>query len=192
MTAQEPGVLSYETPNMRVDWLPTPAWLRRTAIAVSLFLLTLFLLGLPPLSGAVDYTRNIPLSEVIQYAWAKRIRGTFNSPSMIRVAMFAPTAIAGLVAFLYLRGVWPRRIAIAINLVLPALWLAHFWPLLIVAGVPILFAALAGRCDGETWSEGFICYAAMASWTTLWLAVALVLILLKWRKSSTKAIRPAA
>src|SRR5688572_2519818 len=163
--------------------MPPPAWLRRGVVATSLFVLMLFLLGLPPLSGALDYTRNIPMGEAIGYAWAKGVRGTLDSVDMIRVAMFAPTAVAALMAFLCLQGVRQQRIAVAVNVVLPAVWLGLFWPFLVVAGPPFLLAALAGRCDGEDWSEGFVSYAAAASWTTLWLAVALALAGVKWRRS---------
>ena len=188
--APDPGVLAYATPTTAALWLPPPAWLKRGVVAASLFILTLFLLGLPPLSGALDYTRNIPLGEVIEYAWAKGVRGTLDGVDMIRVAMFAPTAGAGLVAFLCVRGAALQRVAITVNVVLPAVWLGPLWPVLVVAGPPFLVAALAGRCDGEDWSEGFISYAAAASWTTLWLAVALVLAGVKWRRAKRAAIRP--
>ena len=95
---------------------------------------------------------------------------------MIWTALFAPAAIVGLVAFLRVRRVWPQRVVLAINIALPALWLGYWWPLMAVVGPPILPAALAGHCDGETWSEGFVSYSAMAYWTARWIEVALALI----------------
>ena len=151
-------------------------------------ILLMFLLGLPPLSGAVDYTRNIPLSEIIGYAWATGIEGTLHSASMVRIALFAPTAIAGLLGFFFLRGVALQRITLIMNVCLPAAWLAAFWPIFIVIGPVILLSAIAGQCDGEDWSEGFICYAAIASWTTMWLAVALAMLVMKWKRAKRAGI----
>src|SRR4051794_41059745 len=100
--ASERAILAYATPRKRLEWLPPPRWLRYSIIVLALFTLAMFLLGLPPLSGAVDYTRNIPLHEVIRYAWTKGIPGTLDSASMVRTAAFAPVAAAGLLAFLFL------------------------------------------------------------------------------------------
>ena len=187
----DPEVLAYATPKKAVEWVPAPRWLRYAVVAVALCILAMFLLGLPPLAGAVDYTRSIPLHEIIECARATGVRGTLDSASMIRVAAFAPVAAAGLLAFLILRGFVPQRVVVGLNVALPALWLLHFWPICVVVGPPILLAAVAGQCDGETWSEGFICYAAAGSWTTLWLAVALALVIVRWRRSKMLAIRPA-
>jgi hypothetical protein len=188
----DPGVLAYATPRQAVEWVPPPRWLRYAVIVVALFILAMFLLGLPPLSGAVDYTRNIPLHEIVEYAWATGVRGTLDSAGMVLMAIFAPIAVAVLVAFLFVRGVVPQRVVIGLNVGLPALWLLPFWPIVVVVGPPMLLTAVAGQCDGETWSEGFICYAAIGSWTTLWLAVALTLLVMRWRRSKMPAIQPAA
>jgi hypothetical protein len=188
----EPGVLAYATPRKAVEWVPPPRWLRCAVIVVALFIIAMFLLALPPLSGAVDYTRNIPLHEIIEYAWATGVRGTLDSASMVIMAVFAPVAVAGLLAFQFLRGVVAQRVVIGVNVGLPALWLLPYWPTFVVVGPPVLLAAVAGQCDGEDWSEGFICYAAAASWTTLWLAVALALLVMRWRRSKMPAIPPAA
>jgi hypothetical protein len=190
--ASEPRVLAYATPRKSLEWAPPPRWLRYSVIVLALFVLAMFLLGLPPLSGAVDYTRNIPLHEIIEYAWATGIHGTLHGASMVRLAVFAPFAVAGLLAFLFLRGVVPHRVVIGLNIGLPAIWLLPFWPILVVVGPPMLLTAVAGQCDGETWSEGFICYAAAASWTTLWLAVVLALFVVRWRRAKMPAVQGAA
>ena len=62
----EPRILAYATPKKAVEWVPPPRGLRYAVIVFALFILGMFLLGLPPLSGAVDYTRNIPLHEIIE------------------------------------------------------------------------------------------------------------------------------
>ena len=111
---------------------------------------------------------------------------------MALMAVFAPVAVAGLLAFLFLRGVVPQRVVIGLNVIVPALWLLPYWPIFVVVGPPVLLMAAAGQCGGETWSEGFICYAAMASWTTLWLAMALALLALRRRRSKVRGIRAAA
>lgn len=186
------GVLAYETPRKAVEWEPPPRWLRYAVIVVALFILGMFLLGLPPLSGAVDYTRSIPLHEIIQYAWSTGVRGTLDDARMVRMSIFAPIAVVGLLAFLFIRGIVPQCLVIGFNVGLPALWVLPYWPIFVVVGPPILVAAAAGQRDGEDWSEGLICYAAVASWTTLWLAVALALFVIGWRRSKMPAIRPAA
>jgi hypothetical protein len=187
-SVSEPKVLAYVTPRKAVEWVPPPRWLRHAVIVVALFILAMFLLGLPPLSGALDYTRDIPINEVIEYAWALGVRGTLDSASMVVIATFAPLAAAGLLAFLFVRGVVPQRVVIGLNIGLPAIWLLPFWPIFVVVGPPMLLLAVTGQCDGEDWSEGLICYASIASWTTLWLAVVLALVVIRWRRSKMAAI----
>ena len=185
----EPGVLAYAMPRDAAEWALPPRWLRYAVIVVALFILTMFVLGLPPLSGAVDYTRNIPLHEIIGYAWARGVRGTLDSASMVFMAVFAPVAGAGLLAFLFIPGLASQRVVIWLNAGLPAVWLLPLWPIFIVVGPFTLLAAMAGHCDGETWSEGFVSLAAAGSWTTLWLAVALFVV--RRRRSRMQAVRPA-
>src|SRR5690348_4835403 len=108
--ASQPEVLAYASPARTVEWVRPPHWLRYAVIVVAMFILAMFLLGLPPLSGAVDYTRNIPLHEIIEYGWATGVRGTLDSARMVGIATFAPIAAAGLLAFLFLRGVVRQRV----------------------------------------------------------------------------------
>ena len=164
---------------LRIPWkLPPPTWVRLGIIPTALYILAMFVLGLPPLSGVLDYTREIPISEVIDYAWTEGIAGTFDYSAIFYMAMFVPIAATGLVAFLCLQRQRPLGYIIVANIALPAIWLFLWWPIFVVIGPLILIEALAGRSDGETWSEGFICFAAMGSWTTLWLAVGIVAITL--------------
>lgn len=179
---QEVGVLQYATPSQRSQWIPPPTWLNWSVGVLGLLILFLFLLGLPPLAGAVDYTRQISLSEILAYAWTKGFRGTLGTPYVVGTAVFAPLALMGLVAFLCLRGVWPQRIVLVLNVSLPAFWLAFYLPILMLVGPPLLVSAILGQCDGETWSEGFICWAAVGTWSTLWLAVTIVLFVVRRRK----------
>lgn len=182
-TLEKANVLPYAVLKSPREWLPPPAWLKRIVICMSLMILVVFLLGLPPLSGALDYTRAIPLTEAIEYAWKKGIRDTLDSSNMIGMAIFAPMAIAGVVAFLYLRGRLAQWITLLANIILPAIWLGGYWPLLVLWSPFILIEVLSGRSDGETWSEGFVSYSAIAAWTLLWLGVAAVLIVRKGLRS---------
>jgi len=152
--------------------------MRLGIIPTALYIWAMFVLGLPPLSGGLDYTREIPIREVIEYAWTEGIAGTVDDSGMFYMAMFVPMSAVGLVAFVCLHRQRLLGYIIAANIALPAIWLTLYWPIFVVFGPLLLIAALAGQSDGETWSEGFICYAAMGSWTTLWLAVAIVAIIL--------------
>jgi hypothetical protein len=173
------GRMAGMAPKPRIAWrLPPPLWVKVGIIPPALYILAMFVLGLPPLSGMLEYEREIPISEVIDYAWTEGLKGTFDYSGIFYVATFLPMAAVGLVAFLCLRHQRPLGYVIVANITLPAIWLAFFWPIFVVIGPLLLVEALAGRSDGETWSEGFICYAAIGSWTTMWLAVAIVAIAL--------------
>jgi hypothetical protein len=167
----EPHFLQYAVPRPA-----PPLWEKWAAAAGSVPILAMFLLGLPPLAGSLDYTRDIPLSGAVAYAWRLGVSGTLRSRSMIYTAMFAPAAIAGLVTFLCVRGVWPRRVTIAANLLLPALWLGPYLPIVALVGPVVLWLTVFGQSDGETWSEGFVSYTAMGTWSLLWAAVAILLL----------------
>lgn len=168
----ETGVLPYASPIARAPWIPPPRWMKVIAVVGSILVLFMFALGLPPLAGALDYSRDIPIIEAIGYAVQQGVAGTLGDSSMVLLATFIPCAIIGLILFLLLRGHLPGRIVLLTNILMPAIWMHLFWPLIVAMGPFLLVSAILGNQDGETWSEGFVTYSAMGSWSALWIAIA--------------------
>ena len=168
------SVLSYATSTEAPTFVRTPWWLKAFVATASLLILFGLVLGMPPLAGALDYTRDIPLSEAIAYAAQADWRGVLAHQWVVPLVLFVPAMIIVLFAFLTARQLMTRRIVVTVGFVMPALWLWHWWPVSIMI-MPELPLAFLGGCDGETWSEGFVCYSALANWSALWAAVAVTL-----------------
>ncbi|MGN6370299.1 MAG: hypothetical protein ACTHN5_18750 [Phycisphaerae bacterium] len=165
-----PSPLPYATPPTARPPLSAPLWLKIALLPPSLFLLAVFLIGLPPLAGAIDYTRTFTLTEVLRYD-AAHLTDALGAPS----STFAP--LATLTLLLFLLNARLRRITLITNVVLPLLYLGPYFPFMLRDAPQSLLSALTGRADGETWSEGFVSLAALACWTPLWLTLALTLAL---------------
>jgi hypothetical protein len=134
-------------------------------VAIMSFLIGMFVLGMPPSAGAFDYTRNIPISEAVTASL------TANWPSVLsRTAgmafFFLVPAVGGLMLYLLGPRRWMPRILVIAILSVPLLPFA----LIVFVNDPfLLIRAAAGQADGETWSEGFVCFGAIGYWACLWL-----------------------
>lgn len=171
-----PETLEYEQAEVLPAALPIPLWMKIPIAVVSFFLLATFVIGLPPLAGAIDYTKDFRLTQVLEYGWKQGIRGTLDSYSMVYYALFVPAALWCLVMFFVARQAWLQRLTLICNILLPLAWFLYLLPIFMVIGPFTVIEAVFGKMDGETWSEGFVCFSAMGSWSTLWLAVALTML----------------
>lgn len=164
---------------------PPSRWLRYLIIPTALFILFMVELSAPDIT--VDYTRKIPLWEIVEYHVRHQ---SFGNYMFWGQACFTPLALTGLFVFLISRSRKTRCIAIWVNVSLPVLIFGRVAFLLLpfaVIGPYILLLAAAGQAGGEDWSELAVRFGSLGSWTTLWLVVA-VARFLKIRKISKKIV----
>jgi hypothetical protein len=154
---------------------PSSRWLRHFIVVTALFIVGMYLLSGPDIS--IDYTRKIPLWEIVDY---HLLNQSFTNYLDLRRACFGPLALIGLFVFLISRSLNAQRVAILLNLSLPVLIVGMGFvglPIYGVIGAFVLLLAAAGQIDGETWSEGYVGFFSLASWPTLWLVVGIVSVL---------------
>lgn len=146
---------------------PPPRGLKACLVVGSLGILLALLVALPPLAGALDYTRDIPLSEAIEYSLDADWSEVLTHPWATGLVLLIPLEIAALVAFVLARPAWLTRVAFWVGLLAPfacAGRFAPFLPLITIMTLP----AWVGRDDGETWSEGFVAMGCAGAWSMLW------------------------
>lgn len=142
-------------------------------LAITSFLIGMFVLGMPPSAGAFDYTRNIPISEAIAASL------TANWPRVLRhqagkAFLFLVPAAGGLMLYLLSPKRWIPRILVS-HLLVIALLAFPVLPIALIGfviGPLVVIGAAAGQADGEMWSEGFVCLGAIGCWAWLWLMLA--------------------
>lgn len=139
-------------------------------LILSACLIPIHVIALPPITGGLDYTRDIPLSEAIEYAWAMGFTRTLSIRLTRWMSLFVPISAIGLVAYVVWIRRWPRVIAL-FNILFPLLCMPPIAILGIVYYPLDLPMALLGRVDGEVWSEGWVAYAAASYWSAIWMAV---------------------
>ena len=182
------ATLSYEG---RAPGRVAPPPSRRFKVAVgvaSVMIVLLFLVALPPArqSAALDYTRDIPLSEAIDYSIRADWSTVFTDHATAGMVWFAPVALACAVTFMVARQTWLTRSTVALSVLAPFLWTGPGGILLPLIAV-IAFPAVFGQQDGETWSEGFVAAGCMGAWMIQWTMVVLLLCLPRKAKCHPRA-----
>jgi hypothetical protein len=164
---------------------PSSRWLRHFTVVTALFIVGMYLLSGPDIT--IDYTRKIPLWEIVDYHLRNQ---SFTNYRFWWQACFTPLALTGLFVFMISRSRKTRCIAIWVNVSLPVLAFGSGYSILLpavfaVIGPFILLLAAAGQADGEDWSDFAVRCGSLGSWTALWLVVAFAKFL-KIVKSSKK------
>ena len=167
-----------------------PMWLTVVALVASSLILAIFLLSLPPArqSGALNYTRAIPLTEAFAYAASpSRWRDVMQDRATAWLVWFFPASLLVLVAFIRARRVWTIAIIVLAAIILPMPFCQHHVKWLPVAAVLVLPPAVLGRLDGEDWSEGTVAFGCLGGWLIVWVAVGLSLIAVQGGRSLRRA-----
>jgi hypothetical protein len=157
---------------------PPARWLKVCVAIVTTFILFIFLIALPPArqSAALDYTRDIPLSEAIGYSLKADWSSVLTDHATGTLVWFVPVAIACVIVFAAARRVWLSLSVVGLALLFPAFVegpRALLLPIITIFVVPALF----GQEDGETWSEGFVALGCIGAWMLLWIFATAVFLL---------------
>ena len=160
-------------------------------IAITSFLIGMFVLGMPPTAGAFDYTRKIPISEAVAESLTADWPAVLSHTGRMGVLFLVPAA-GGLMLYLLSPKRWMPGILVS-HLLAIALLSVPALPLALVGfviGPFVVIGAAAGQADGETWSEGFVCLGAIGCWAWLWLMV-IGMAWLRQRSIKRRRGRPA-
>lgn len=147
-------------------------------IFASLVILTQFYIGLAAAVVSFNYLEEIPLADGIAAAGRVAPIEIWTDRHTRRQAHFLPLATAVLLAFVIAKhSRWKLSFAI-VAVLLPFTIVLNrpakypFLPMLAL-WIPEI---LAGKADGETWSEGFVALSAAGVWMILWTLVAISLL----------------
>ena len=152
---------------------------RALLIASAWLLVALYYVGLIPSMAtfAFDYTRNIPITEVLPAVFSRSPSELLHDPYTSAAVCFIPLALTVSLAFGAVRQTGAKVALATIALLLPLLGVYYtptmfvFLPLM----SPVAVGGLVGWCDGETWSEGFVAKGALGAWMIQWAAVLVTL-----------------
>jgi len=172
--------LSYEpVPAPRLIPPPSRA-VKAMLVFGSVLILLALLVALPPVAGALDYTRDIPLSEAIGYSldadWGHVLTHSWTTGLVALI----PLEMGALITFVFSHRAWLTRTAVFLGLLAPFACAGRFavlLPLITVMTLPAWF----GRDDGETWSEGLVAFGCAGAWAILWALGGCYLLVLRAR-----------
>jgi len=170
------------------SWIPDVGGLpvKLTVLGVSMFLMGMYVLGLPPAANSHNFVEEIPFTDAVRAAinadWATYFSS--RSPGKLCAELwFLPVCLIGLIGYLAA----PRRlhgIAIAfhglvVGLVLVLLVVLYPIFLLVMWMLPkSLLDAVIGRADGETWQET-VYFSVVSTWVLVWM----ILVGMAWRRN---------
>ena len=153
--------------------------------AIVVFILVLYAFGILASEGVPSGNEPISLQEAIEIA-RQALPGFSNNNSPGFSFLFVPFAILLYVVYLLMSNKPPiaRIVVLFFSLILPFFfigkWVIYFY-LPIIAPM-ITFGMLFSSLDGETYSEGFVCLAALG----YWMLFVLFLLFIEYKNKSKK------
>ncbi len=178
-------------------WIPDVGGLpvKLMVLGVSVFLMGMYVLGLPPATNTHGFIEVVPFTEAVRAAINADWTAYYSSRTTAQLWLglwFLPVCSLGLIGYLAaprsLHGLALAFHGMFVGLIVSLLAVANPLFLLVMLMLPMaLLDALIGRADGETWQDT-IYLSAVSSWVLMWI----ILLGMAWRRNRILARVKAA